>query len=151
MGSTIARNLYRPLKDDEPMMGVQLDSLSNCARVALAGVRLFNGIAAFFFPRFLARMLGVNPDLNPAILYVFRLFGIRTIIIGAELLSPVATTRAQSLRTAIVIHASDALAAGWAGIQKQLPLRAAITTTAISTGNTLLAILAQPTRTDKGL
>jgi hypothetical protein len=149
MASPIVKNLYRPLKDDESMMEVQLDRLNNCARVALAGVRLFNGVAALFFPRFLARMLGVNPDLNPAILYVFRLFGVRTIIIGAELLSPVATTRAESLRTATVIHASDALAAAWAGIQKQLPLHAAVTTTAISTGNTILAILAQPCRADR--
>jgi hypothetical protein len=147
MDITMLENLYRPLKDDEPMLEVYRSHRDDYARVALAGVRLFYGTTALFFPRFLARRLGVDPDLNPAILYVFRLFGVRTIIIGAELLSATASTRAEALQTAVVIHVSDTLAASWAGLRKQLPLQAALITTLISMGNTVLAILAQPART----
>src|SRR3954465_3646808 len=56
------------------------------ARIALAGIRLFNGTAALVAPDELARRLGVDPDQNPGVLYFIRLFGIRTVLIGAELL-----------------------------------------------------------------
>lgn len=147
MDSTITKEIYRPLKDGKLVKDVRRNRIGDYSRIALAVVRLFYGTLALFFPQFLARRLGVNPDRYPAILYVFRLFGIRTIVIGAELLSSVATTREESLRTAVVIHASDTLAASWAGIHKQLPLRSAIITTAISAGNTILAFLAQFSRT----
>src|SRR3712207_7487934 len=47
------------------------------SRIALAGIRLFNGTAALLAPAWLTRRLGVDPDTNPAVIYVFRLFGIR--------------------------------------------------------------------------
>ncbi|HYU77134.1 MAG TPA: hypothetical protein VEL31_31070, partial [Ktedonobacteraceae bacterium] len=50
------------------------------ARILLAGIRLFNGATALFAPRLLARQFGDNP--NHAVIYVLRLFGVRTIIVG---------------------------------------------------------------------
>jgi len=147
---TTGTGFYRPLKDDEATFEMQRYHRGNYARIALAGIRLFNGVAALFFPQILARRLGVDIARNPAILYVFRLFGVRTIIIGAELLSPIPATVAEALRTAVIIHASDTLAAAWAGLQRQLPWRSAITVTLISTINTVLAILAQPARSCNG-
>jgi hypothetical protein len=58
------------------------DRLRDSARILLACIRLFNGLAALFVPGVLARQLGVNPDDNPGMLYVFRMFGIRTVLIG---------------------------------------------------------------------
>ncbi|HZO72651.1 MAG TPA: hypothetical protein VFB60_10655 [Ktedonobacteraceae bacterium] len=147
---TTSTSFYRPLKDDEATFEMQRNRRGDYARIVLGGIRLFNGATALFFPQVLARRLGVDTTRNPAILYVFRLFGVRTVIIGAALLSPVPATVAEALRTAVIIHASDTLAAVWAGLQRQLPWRSAITVTLISTINTVLAILAQPTRPCNG-
>jgi len=120
------------------------------ARVTLAGIRLFNGVAALFVPATLARRLGVDPDANPAALYALRLFGVRTVLIGAQLLLRDGGVRAHSLRVAPVIHALDATAALVAGYREQLPRRAATTAALISTVNTVLAVIAQTHDTEDG-
>ena len=61
-------------------MAWKADHTGDSARIALAGIRLFNGIAALFVPATLARRLGVDPETNRAALYVLRLFGVRTIL-----------------------------------------------------------------------
>jgi hypothetical protein len=113
------------------------------ARITLASIRLFNGVAALSVPATLARRLGVDPEANPAALYALRLFGVRTILIGAQLLLRDEGLRAHSLRVAPVIHALDATAALVAGERGQLPRRAATIAALISTVNTGLAIVAQ--------
>src|SRR5918994_1514190 len=120
-----------------------LKRANDYSRILLASIRLFNGIAALFVPRMLARRLGVDPDANPAALYVLRLFGVRTVLIGAQLLLRDGALRAHSLRVAPLIHALDATAAVVAGVQRQLPPRAAATAALISTTNTVLAVIAQ--------
>jgi hypothetical protein len=112
------------------------------ARITLAGIRLFNGVAALFVPATLARQLGVDPAANPAALYALRLFGVRTVLIGAQLLLRDDGVRAHSLRVAPAIHALDASAALIAGERGQLPRRAATTAAIVSTVNTVLAIIA---------
>jgi len=121
----------------------KFDRVHDYARVTLAGIRLFNGVAALFVPATLARRLGVDPEANPAAIYVFRLFGTRTILIGVQLLLRDGGLRAHSLRVAPVIHALDATAALLAGDRGQLPRRAATTAAIISTLNTVLAVIAQ--------
>jgi glycerophosphoryl diester phosphodiesterase len=78
-------------------------------------IRLFNGVAALFVPATLARRLGVDPESNPAALYALRLFGVRTVLIGAQLLLRDGGVRAHSLRVAPAVHALDATAALIAG------------------------------------
>ena len=114
----------------------------NCARLALAAIRLFNGSAALLAPHLLAERLGVKPSDNQAIIYVFRMFGVRTILIGLELLVTDGDALAQSVQRGILIHASDTTAAALAGLTGQLPPRAGVTTTLISATNTMLAIAA---------
>ena len=114
----------------------------NCARLALAAIRLFNGSAALLAPHLLADRMGVQRSDNQAIIYVFRMFGIRTILIGLELLITDGDALARSVRRGILIHASDTTAAALAGLCGQLPPRAGVTTTLISATNTLLAIAA---------
>lgn len=130
-------------------MAGKFDRVHDYARVTLAGIRLFNGVAALFAPATLARRSGVDPEANPAAIYVLRLFGTRTVLIGAQLLLRDGELRAHSLRVAPVIHALDATAALLAGNRGQLPRRAATMAAIISTINTVLAVVAQ-TREGKG-
>ena len=123
-------------------MAGKVDRTLDYARITLAGIRLFNGVAALFVPATLARQLGVDPAANPAALYALRLFGVRTVLIGAQLLLRDGGVRAHSLRVAPAIHALDASAALIAGERGQLPRRAATTAAIISTVNTLLAMVA---------
>ena len=123
-------------------MAGKFDLTHDYARITLAGIRLFNGVAALFVPATLARRLGVDPNANPAALYALRLFGVRTVLIGAQLLLRDGGVRAHSLRVAPAIHALDASAALIAGERGQLPRRAATTAAIISSVNTVLAIVA---------
>ena len=116
-------------------------ALRDYARVLLAAIRLLNGSLALLVPGFLARQIGVDPDANPGILYVFRMFGIRTVLIGAELLLQTGDRRAEAVRRAVVIHASDTLAAFLATLSGTFP-RKSRTIVWISALNTLLAVLA---------
>jgi len=113
------------------------------ARIALGLIRLFNGAAALFLPSLLLRSLGVDPQAQASARYPLRLFGIRTILIGADLLLD-RSERAAALRVAPIIHVSDAASAALAGIRGELPRRAAVTATLISTVNVALAFAARP-------
>jgi hypothetical protein len=130
-------------------MARKADRAGDYSRIALASIRLFNGIAALFVPATLARRLAVDPETNRAALYVLRLFGVRTILIGAQLLLRNEGLRAHSLRVAPVIHAVDAASALIAGERGYLPLRAATTAALISTVNTGLAVVAQKRGAEK--
>jgi hypothetical protein len=123
-------------------MAEKFDLAHDYARITLAGIRLFNGVAALFVPATLARQLGVDSAANPTALYALRLFGVRTVLIGAQLLLRDGRMRAHSLRVASAIHALDASAALVAGERGQLPWRAATMAAIISTVNTVLAIVA---------
>ncbi|HLZ08759.1 MAG TPA: hypothetical protein VKT80_09250 [Chloroflexota bacterium] len=108
---------------------------------ALAFIRLVNGVLALFAPSWLAGRIGVDPEKQPAVLYVFRMFGIRTILIGADLwLNPAG--RARAVSQAVVIHGSDTTAALIAFAFGQLPTRSALTAVAISAFNFSLAVYA---------
>jgi hypothetical protein len=128
----------------EEWMSDNLDRYHDYARFLLAGIRLFYGAIALFAPSLIARQLGVGPNSNRAIIYVLRLFGVRTIIVGIELLMQDEEVRASALRYAVPIHASDTIAAALVGIQGQVPSRTSIMLTVISGVNTALAIFAQP-------
>ena len=114
------------------------------ARTALAGVRLVNGVLALLAPRFLFRRLGVDAGEGGALpgVYPFRMFGIRTVVIGAELLLLEGEDRRRASRLAVLIHASDTVSAAVCGLRGDLPRRAAALATAISCANTALAVIA---------
>ena len=116
------------------------------ARYALAAIRLVNGGAALFTPEQLAKRLGADPKANGAVVYALRMFGVRTVVIGTELLVLRGEALDRSLRKGILIHASDTVAAAAAGAKGYLPPRTAALTTLISTVNTGLAIAARGRR-----
>jgi hypothetical protein len=69
------------------------------------------------------------------------MFGVRTVVLGAELLFGSEETRLRSMRIGRAIHASDTIAAAVGGIRGQLPRRVAVLLTGISALNTALAFL----------
>ena len=108
------------------------------ARIALAGMRMFNGGTALAAPERLNQRLG----LEPGAVYPWRMFGIRTLLIGADLLSNDRHVRRHALRFALLIHVSDTVSAVKAGLTKSVSPRTAVTTTAISAVNVALALIA---------
>ena len=121
--------------------------LPDAARVLLAGVRLVNGTASLVAPATFARRLGVDPEENGPSLYALRLFGVRTILIGSELLSRNPEVRARALRVAVRIHLSDTIAAAAAGGKRSAPDEGSAKTAVITSSlNTVLALLARRAR-----
>jgi hypothetical protein len=116
--------------------------LSGFARVTLAGIRIFNGTAGLLAPSMLSRKLESEEAAGP-MSYPFRMFGIRTILIGVDLLSRDPEVRRHAVRAAPLIHASDTVSAWAAGKMGALPPKAAKTATTISAVNLVLALLAK--------
>jgi hypothetical protein len=112
-------------------------------QVLLGSVRLVNGLATLAAPaRFAGRLAG-GPQDDPALLYVLRMFGVRTAIMGGELLFGDEHTRARAARIAPIVHASDTVAAALLAKSGKLPRRAGLLLTAISAVNTLLSLAAR--------
>jgi len=107
---------------------------------ALALIMLVNGTLGLAAPRFLIRQVGADPDAESGMIYVLRMFGIRTLFIAIDLFR-LPAQREQSLREGVVVHATDAGAAFTAAMLGQLPLRPALMATSISVVNTALAVL----------
>ena len=118
-----------------------IDRLREPARILLACIRLAMGLLALLVPGFMAHQIGVDPQANPGVLYVWRMFGIRTVLVGAELLMQTGDRRAEALRRAVVIHASDTLAALLATRSANFPRQGRVIVW-ISAFNTVLAIIA---------
>ncbi len=114
------------------------------ARVLLAGIRLFNGAVALVAPGILVSRLGSDPDTDPVAKYAFRMFGIRTVLVGAALLWPDEQVRRRAVRQAPLIHASDTIAALLTSRSARVPAGAGKTIVAISGVNTILSLLMQP-------
>lgn len=118
-----------------------LDFLRERSHLILGSIRLFNGVVALTVPEAAARRLGTDPEANPAPIYPLRMFGVRTVILGGELLIGGAETRRRSMQLGVAIHVSDTAAAVAGGARGHLPPGVAALLTAISTVNTGLAIL----------
>jgi hypothetical protein len=117
--------------------------LGDAARVTLAAIRIFNGAVGLVAPTVAARRIGTEPGAAPH--YPWRLFGIRTVIIGAELLSRDPALRAKAVRIALPIHAIDTASAALGGLRGETPRRTAVMLTLVSGTNTVLALLARRT------
>lgn len=112
------------------------------ARIALAAVRMFNGVGALVVPQAFARRMGAQPGTEGPSVHPWRMFGIRTALIALDLLSRDPAVRRHALRVALLIHVSDTISAARAGLAGELPRRSAVVTTSISAGNVVLAGIA---------
>src|ERR1700709_469393 len=102
------------------------------ARRTLAVIRLANGTLGLLAPQILVKRLGVDPAGNTTAYYPFRMFGIRTIVLGADLLGLRAGARRRAGGPAFLIHSVDTVAAAVGGLRGDVPVKAARLTTAIS-------------------
>ncbi|GKQ36199.1 hypothetical protein [Streptomyces sp. A012304] len=110
---------------------------------ALGGIRVVNGAAGLLAPDLLIRRLDPHHEPHsPAALYAFRLFGIRTVLLGLDLLTHHGERLRDDLREGVLIHASDTATAAMLGLSGRLPPRTAALTTLISATNTVLATAA---------
>ena len=119
---------------------VRIDGLG--ALRALAAIRLVNGVLGLFAPGVLVRRLGGDPRRQPVALYPFRMFGVRTVVVGSDLLLLRGTELERVVRQAVAIHACDTASALLGGVRREVPPRTAVMTTAISAVNTALAVAA---------
>jgi hypothetical protein len=126
------------VKDRQPA-GPPADRL---AGKILAAIRLVNGTAGLLAPELLLRRLGADATTGRYGVYPFRMFGIRTILIGTDLLVLRGAEHRRAVRRAVLIHASDTISAVLAGYRGDLPRKAAKTTAVISGVNTVLAVIA---------
>src|SRR5688572_6604103 len=112
------------------------------ARGTLAAIRIVNGAAALFTPAVLANRLGGRSTAAEESLYALRLFGVRTILVGRDLLSADEAVRRHALRVAPLIHGSDVVAASYLARSGQLSRgqgRAVVLISAVNLGLALLA------------
>jgi hypothetical protein len=112
------------------------------ARYALAGVRIVNGSVALIAPSVIIGRFGESPARDSAAVYGLRMFGIRTVLIGADLLTLSGAPLRRALAQGIVIHASDTAGAAALGLSGRVGRRLGITLTLISAANTGLATIA---------
>ena len=120
-----------------------LGKVGTAARCALGVVRVVNGAIGLVAPAVIMRRFGEDhPAGNPAATYGLRLFGIRTVLIGADLLRTGGGELDHALRVAPVIHASDTATVLALLRSKQLSPELARPLALISGTNTLLAVTA---------
>lgn len=88
-----------------------MTSSADVARVLLAGIRLTMGSAGLLAPGLVIRRLDIDPATQPGMRCPLRVFGIRTVLIGAELLTPDTRRRGHAEQLAPVVHGSDTVSA----------------------------------------
>jgi hypothetical protein len=120
-----------------------MTQVADVARFLLACVRLTMGTAGLLAPGSVIRRLDIDPDAQPGMSYPLRMFGIRTVLIAADLLRTNGPDRRHAVLLAPVVHGSDAVSAYLAWRRGDLPPRAGTMTTAISVVNLILALLSQ--------
>jgi hypothetical protein len=108
----------------------------------LALIRLFNGGAALLAPNVLGGRLGVETETSPGLGYAFRLFGVRTVLLGVQLLLAPDGRSSAAVREAPLVHAADTAAAVVVMRRQELPPRGAKVAIAVSALNLVLALLA---------
>jgi hypothetical protein len=117
-------------------------AIGTAAARTLATIRIVNGALGLVAPQVLVKRTSTDPTtVEPY--YAFRMFGIRTILLGLDLLTLRGAAQQRVRTQALLIHATDTACAAIGGLRGDLPPKAARTTVAISAVNTLLALVAQ--------
>ena len=119
------------------------DSLGRAARIALGVIRIVNGGLGLFVPRVLIGRIDPQDPPSPAAVYAFRLFGVRTLLIGRDLLRPPGARLDRTVAEAPLIHVSDTATATLLTAGGTVALRSGLTLVAISGLNTVLAVVAR--------
>jgi hypothetical protein len=112
------------------------------ARKTLGAIRIVNGTLGLLAPEFLMRRLGVDTTTDHSGAYPFRMFGVRTVLIGLDLWLLTGDDLRRATKLAVAIHASDTLSAAATTVRGDLPRRQGLVATGISAVNTGLALAA---------
>jgi len=118
------------------------DGASSLARTGLGLIRILNGALGLFAPRVLIGRIDDRQPPSPAAVYAFRLFGVRTILIGRDLLVLRGEALDRALEAAPLIHASDTVTAALITVTGQVDRRRGGMLIGISALNTVLALRA---------
>ena len=112
------------------------------ARFALAGIRMINGGIALIAPGVIIRRFDEEPGEDNAAVYGLRMFGVRTVVLGIDLVALTGDSLRRALGQAVIIHGTDTATAAWLGFSGRVKPRTAIPLMLISLTNTALAITA---------
>jgi len=90
----------------------------------------------------------VDPNVppSPAAIYAFRMFGVRTIFLGIDLLVRPDADVERSLQKGVLIHGSDVATAALLGWRRRVPPRTAVLLMGISLMNVALAVIGMKRR-----
>lgn len=89
----------------------------------LLGVRVVVGTSAWFAPKTLMTVIGMDPFANPQAAYMSRLFGVRDLTLGLGLLASRGDARRVWWRLGILCDLVDAAAGVVSGRHGELPTR----------------------------
>jgi hypothetical protein len=120
--------------------------LGTLAVRALAVVRIANGTLGLVAPGVLVKRTSTDPTTTEPY-YAFRMFGVRTVVLGLDLLTLTGPAQERVRAQAVIIHAIDTASAVIGARRGDLPGKAARMTVAISAVNTGLALVAWVFRT----
>ena len=116
--------------------------IGQAARFALAGIRVINGGIALVAPGVIIRRFGEEPAADNAAVYGLRMFGVRTVVLGIDLVTLTGDSLRRALGQAVIIHGTDTATAALLGFSGRVKPHTAIPLTLISLTNTALAITA---------
>jgi len=116
--------------------------IGQAARFALAGIRVINGGIALVAPGVIIRRFGEERAADNAAVYGLRMFGVRTVVLGVDLVALTGDSLRRALGQAVIIHGTDTATAALLGFSGRVKPRTAIPLTLISLTNTALAITA---------
>jgi hypothetical protein len=117
-------------------------NIGQAARFALAGIRVINGGIALIAPGVIIRRFDEDPADDNAAIYGLRMFGVRTVVLGIDLMALTGDSLRRALGQAVIIHGTDTATAAFLGFGGRVKPHTAIPLTLISMTNTALAITA---------
>jgi hypothetical protein len=97
---------------------------------AIAIGRIAVGAGTWLTPNLSGRLFGLDPDGNPQLPYVGRLFGARDVVLGAGVLRSTKKQKDAWLTAGLACDVADVAAGALAGARGQLPPAAAAMVTA---------------------
>ena len=104
------------------------------AKDAVAIGRIVVGASAYLTPNLSGRLFGLDPEGNPQLPYIGRLFGARDLVLGAGVLRSTKKQKDAWATAGLACDVADVGAGALAGLRGQLPPAAAALVTATAAG-----------------
>ena len=96
----------------------------------LISIRVSIGASAWLAPRLAGRLFGLDPEANPQLPYLGRLFGVRDVVLGAGAQASAGSSRRLWLQLGLACDAADAAAGLIAGRNGEIPKLTTVLVTA---------------------